>query len=141
MAVVVRRSWPAPNYGTEHAAMFDVLRADGANVHPMVETVDPPALILTWSDMKATPGNACFATVRPQVICVAGRITPEAGTDLLLQLERYVLARVDWPFETVTAPQILTVSSVDYLTSRITYSVPARLDRVDAGWPEPAPEL
>jgi hypothetical protein len=120
-----------------------VLLAPEADTDPyvltdVVDSLTPPALMLGWDDpwLEAGAGRAtmgpCLYTARMQITCVAGRLEPGAGIDVLEQLVSLVLDRMRsdgyrWPLDRVSAPLQRDLSGVTYLVADVIYAVPTAL--------------
>jgi len=122
-----------------------VLLAPEADTDPyvltdVVDSLTPPALMLGWDDPWLQAGIAngiatmgpCLYTARLQVTCVAGRLEPGAGVDVLEGLVSFVLARMredpnPWPLDRVSAPLQRDLSAVTYLVADVIYAVPTAL--------------
>lgn len=105
--------------------------ADGdPEVHVnLVDSLEPPALMLTWADPWLTPGNATYQTGRLSVVAVAGRLEPGAGIETLETLVQSTLRRLladpgDWPLDAVGGPRVFTIGNINYLAARIVLRVP-----------------
>lgn len=102
----------------------------------VVDSLEPPALVVDQGDPWLTPGQQqvqtfgpCLYTARVQIVCIAGRLEPGAGVDVLETLETYVLQRMradtyDWPLEQVSGRGQYDLAGVTYLAATITYLVP-----------------
>ena len=110
------------------------------NVHTdVVDSLDPPALMLTWDEPWLSAGASeratmgpCLWTARLAVMCVAGRLEPGPGVAKLEQLVGYTVGRFQqdvysWPFAGCTAPRIVEIAGVRYLAARLTYAVPVTI--------------
>lgn len=100
-----------------------------------VDSLVPPALMLDWDDPWLEPGaglttlGPCLWTARLVVICIAGRLEPGSGVDVLEQLVVHVVTRLkadpySWPLEGVSAPLQRDLGGVSYLAANVTYAVP-----------------
>lgn len=110
---------------------------DRVNVHLSIEAVDPPGLLLVWEQPWLLPEGFCNGWAYPAVLCVAGRISPDAGVEMLDRLTAFVLGRLGkkWPWDRVNAPQITQIAGVDYLTCRVVLRVPVSWRMGEADWP------
>lgn len=102
----------------------------------VVDSLEPPALVVDQGDPWLTPGQQqittfgpCLYTARLHIICIAGRLEPGAGVDVLEQLEKYVLERMradtyQWPLEQISGRGQYDLAGVTYLAATITYLVP-----------------
>jgi hypothetical protein len=95
----------------------------------LVDSLEPPCLMLGWGEPWLTPDTACLYTGRLVVTCVAGRLVPGAGVATLELLVNDTLGRLRadsgaWPTDTVSGPRVFTIGGVNYLAARITLRVP-----------------
>jgi hypothetical protein len=95
----------------------------------LVDSLNPPALMLGWGEPWLTPETACLRTGRLVTTCVAGRLVPGSGIEVLEELVDYTLGRLAadsgaWPLDTISGPRQFTVGNVNYLAARITLRVP-----------------
>jgi len=95
----------------------------------LVDSIEPPALMLGWGEPWLTPDTACLRTGRLVVTCVAGRLMPGEGVAMLEQLVEYVLGRLvadggAWPLDSVSGPRVFTIANVSYLAARVVLRVP-----------------
>jgi hypothetical protein len=106
----------------------------------VVDSLEPPALMLLWEDPWLVPGGSagpvmgpCVWTARLLVLCVAGRLEPGPGVETLERLVSHVVTRLrddpayTWPPATALAPRIFDIGGVPYLGARVTYTVPASI--------------
>jgi hypothetical protein len=100
-----------------------------------VDSLEPPALVIEWDDpwleagVGLTTMGPCLYTARLQITCVAGRLDPGSGIDVLDQLVAYVLRRMRsdpyrWPLDRVSAPLQRDLAGVTYLAADVVYAVP-----------------
>lgn len=103
-----------------------------------VDSLTPPALLLDWADPWLEPAQTlgviggCQWTARLQVICIAGRLEPGAGVDVLEQLVTLVVARLEadpytWQLDAVSAPLQRDLAGISYLAANVVYDVPTSL--------------
>lgn len=102
----------------------------------VVDTLDPPALMLVWDDPWLEPQGTCRWWARLGVLCVADRIEPAPGVADLEQLVSYAVRRLaadgyGWGNPNVTAPRRWTIARVDYLAALVTYRLPVTLNEED----------
>ena len=95
----------------------------------LVDAIQPPALMLGWGEPWLTPDTACLRTGRLVISCVAGRLVPGAGVEVLEQLVDSTLTRLGadggpWPLDGVSGPRVFTIGNINYLAARITLRVP-----------------
>jgi hypothetical protein len=111
------------------AALDPIDDEDPVVLVDLVDSIEPPALMLGWGEPWLTPDTVCLRTGRLVVTCVAGRLVPGAGVETLEQLVEYVLGRLTsdggaWPLDSVSGPRVFTIANVNYLAARITLRVP-----------------
>ncbi|HSS09736.1 MAG TPA: hypothetical protein VLL25_07620 [Acidimicrobiales bacterium] len=63
----------------------------------------------------------CVYTARPAVICIAGRIEPGPGLEILegLVADAVVRLRQRWPIERIEIPSASDFAGITYLTARV----------------------
>ena len=110
----------APSTPTDPAVLVNV-----------VDSLEPPALMLVWGDPWLTPKSfgPCYFDAQLDVLCVAARLEPGPGVETLETLVDYVIGRLaaddySWPASTSQAPRIFRIGDVPYLAARVTYRVP-----------------
>jgi len=111
------------------AALAPVDDDDPMVLVDLVDSIEPPALMLGWGEPWLTPDTACIRTGRLVVTCVAGRLVPGSGIETLEQLVDYTLARLAtdggaWPLDAVSGPRVFVVGNINYLAARVTLRVP-----------------
>jgi len=111
------------------AALEPLTDGDPAVLVDLVDSLEPPALVLGWGEPWLTPQTSCLATGRLVVTCVATRLVPGAGVEQLEQLITYTLGRLAisggaWPLDSVSGPRVFTIANVNYLAARIVVRVP-----------------
>lgn len=130
---------PSLTLETLRPTIVDVLRGDdpAANVQLSVESVEPPALLLLWSEPWLEPATACNGFARPAICCVAGRIEAPDGVAMLDRLVNYTLSRIRgvWTWERTTTPDRMTMGNVDYLSCRVILRIPIMLSPEPISWP------
>jgi hypothetical protein len=103
-----------------------------------VDSLTPPALLLDWADPWLEPAHTigsmggCQWAARLQIICIAGRLEPGAGVDVLEQLVTLVVARLEadayqWTLDAVSAPLQRDLAGISYLAANVVYVVPTSL--------------
>ena len=101
----------------------------------VVDSISPPALMLVWGEPWLLPGTTngkvmgpCLYTYSLGVLCVAGRLEPGAGGDMLDQLVSHTLGRFradagySWPLARVESVRELIFGrdpGISYLTARV----------------------
>jgi len=115
------------------AALAPVDDGDPTVLVDLVDSIEPPALMIGWGEPWLTPDTSCIRTGRLVVTCVAGRLVPGAGIEMLEQLVTYTLGRLTvagagtWPLDPATGisgPRVFTVGGIQYLAARITIRTP-----------------
>lgn len=111
------------------AALAPATDTDPEVLVDLVDAIEPPALMLGWGEPWLTPDTACLQTGRLVTTCVAGRLVPGAGIEMLESLVHYTLDRLAldggaWPLDTVSGPRVFTVGNINYLAARVTLRVP-----------------
>jgi len=123
------------------AALAPVADTDPMVFVDAVDSLTPPALLLDWADPWLEPAHsigairACQWTARLQIICIAGRLEPGAGVDLLEQLVSLTVARLEadpytWTLDSVSAPLQRDLAGISYLAANVVYAVPTSLREV-----------
>jgi hypothetical protein len=113
------------------AALAPAEDSDPEVLMSLVDTLEPPALMLGWGEPWLLPETACLRTGRLVVTCVAGRLVPGEGVAVLEELVGSTLARLaadparnPWPLDSVSGPRVFTIGNVNYLAARVTLRVP-----------------
>lgn len=108
------------------AVLAPVADTDPAVLADLVDSIDPPALMLGWGEPWLDPMGACRENGRLVVTAVAGRLVPGAGVAVLEELVAFALGRLRsdpaggaWPLEQVSGPRVFTIGGVNYLAARI----------------------
>lgn len=107
------------------AALAPVADSDPNVLVDLVDSLEPPALMLGWGEPWLQPETACLQLGRLVVTCVAGRLDPGAGVAALEELIAYTLGRLEaaaepWPLDSVGGPRVFTIGGINYLAARIT---------------------
>lgn len=111
------------------AALAPVTGSDPDVLTSLVDTIEPPALMIGWGDPWLQPDTSCFAQGRLVVTAVAGRLAPGDGVATLEALVAYVLGRLrsdpssSWPLDSVSGPRMFVMAKTNYLAARITVRV------------------
>jgi hypothetical protein len=103
-----------------------------------VDSLTPPALLLDWADPWLEPAHTLGSigasqwTARLQVICIAGRLEPGAGVDVLEHLVTLTVARLEadpyaWTLDSVSAPLQRDLAGISFLAANVVYAVPTTL--------------
>jgi len=109
------------------ALLAPMLDTDPNVLSSLVDTIEPPALMLGWGEPWMEPDTACFRRGRVIVTCVAARLAPGEGLATLETLVDYTTTRVagdpSFNFEMTTGPRVFLVGKVNYLACRMLYGV------------------
>jgi hypothetical protein len=110
------------------AVLAPVADTDPDVLVSLVDTLEPPALMIGWGDPWLEPGTSCFHTGRMVVTAVAGRLVPGEGVARLEDLVAYTLDRLKadtgaWPLISVSGPRVFTMAKTNYLAARVTVRV------------------
>lgn len=110
------------------AALAPVADADPTVLVSLVDTIEPPALMLGWGDPWLEPNTSCVAQGRLVITAVASRLSPGEGVAKLEDLVAYVLGRLKtdggaWPLVSVGGPRVFVMARTNYLAVRITVRV------------------
>jgi hypothetical protein len=125
--------------GTGALALQDVRARMAAALAPVADgdppvwqpsdSLDPPALMLLYDDPWLTPLTmGCLYECRLEVRCVASRLEPEPGFDMLDALAVYALTRIDqdaypWTLVTASAARVFRLADIPLLFSSLVYRV------------------
>jgi len=131
-----------PTTGTLSIANARLLAADAlapiADDDPevltnLVDAVAPPVLMVGWGDpwIEASPATMGATLYRARLVvwCIAGRLEPGPGVEMLERLVGYTFDRLNaspypWGLPTASAPRVFPVGGLDYLGSQVAYLVP-----------------
>lgn len=107
------------------AALAPVTDGDPDVLTSLVDSIEPPALMLGWADPWLEPDTACITRGRLVITAVSSRMAPGEGVATLESLVRYVLGRLRdnpgvWPLDSVSGPRVFTIAKTNYLAVRIT---------------------
>lgn len=88
-----------------------------------VDAVEPPAYLLRWGpDPWLTVDTHCMFRAQLEVLCIAGRLTPEANYPILETIVDSAAAALDVarlrPYQ-VLSPAPLEVAQITYLAARM----------------------
>lgn len=121
-------------------ALAPVADDDPAVLTSLVDSLDPPALMVGWDDpwlqpLPPTMGGQLW-NARLVVWAVAARLEPGEGVADLERLVSYAIARLQadsypWGLPTVTAPRVFTIGAIDYLAARISFGPPVTTNPED----------
>ena len=91
----------------------------------LVDSIEPPALMLGWGEPWLEPLTHCNRTAQMVITCVAGRLVPGDGIAQLESLIDYTLDRLTSEFGLVdvSGPRVFTIANVNYLAARVTVRV------------------
>jgi len=122
------------------AALAPVSDGD-PDVHvSLVDALHPPALMLGWADpwlsAQPRPSNRVL-DARLAVWCVAGRLEPGPGVEVLEGLVALVIDRLradgyPWGIPMVQAPRAFPMGNVDYIAAQVVYTVPVSTSETEA---------
>jgi len=110
--------------------------ADPAVLVDLVDSVQPPALMLEWSDPwvveRSISGVHGLYDAQLNVLCIAGRIEPGPGVSTLEALIAYVLNRLQadahsWALSASQAPRRFDINGVPLLGARLGFRVPIQI--------------
>lgn len=140
MSVAVAGAMTVADVRPRAAAALEPDAGDELTVHTdYPEAVVPPALILLWDEPWLEPGvpqgrtfGPCLWRAHLIVWCVAGRLEPGPGVDVLERLVAFTLERLQadpypWPPASVQAPRVWTIANVPLLGARVALEVPVSL--------------
>jgi hypothetical protein len=110
------------------AVLAPIQDSDPYVQNSLVDSIEPPALLLGWGEPWLEPMGLCGQTGRIVVTCVSSRIVPGTGLATLEWLVDFVLGRVkgdqpNWTLETVSGPRIFLIAKTNYLACRIQFTV------------------
>jgi hypothetical protein len=110
------------------AVLAPVADTDPDVLVSLVDTIEPPALMIGWGDPWLEPGTSCFTNGRMVVTAVAGRLVPGEGVARLEDLVAYTLDRLKadtgaWPLVSVSGPRVIEMAKTRYLAARVTVRV------------------
>lgn len=112
------------------ATLAPMIDSDPTVLVDLVDSLEPPALMLGWGDPWLEPAQtSCLRQGRLVVTAVAGRLVPGAGVETLENLIDYTLKRLAadvgaWPDDGVSPPRVFIIGNINYLAARITLRVP-----------------
>jgi hypothetical protein len=94
----------------------------------LVDSIEPPALMLGWGEPWLEPSTACLRSARMVITCVAARLDPGEGIATLEQLVAFTLDRLaadtaQWPLDNVSGPRVFIIAKTNYLAARVTVRV------------------
>jgi len=107
------------------AALAPVASTDPDVLVSLVDSIEPPALMIGWGDPWIEPDTVCFMRGRLVITAVAARMAPGEGVAKLEDLVNYVLGRLRadtgaWPLEQVAQPRAFLMAKTNYIASQIT---------------------
>jgi hypothetical protein len=110
------------------AVLAPVADTDPDVLVSLVDTIEPPALMLGWGEPWLEPATVCFATGRMVITCVAARLSPGDGVAQLEDLVAHTLGRLAadsgaWPLVDVSGPRVFVIGKTTYLAARVTVRV------------------
>jgi hypothetical protein len=95
----------------------------------LVDSIEPPALMIGWDNPWMEPDTSCLSVARIAITAVSGRMHPGAGIESLERLVTYTLQRLrdggpqQWPLISVGGPRVFTIAKTNYLAARISVRV------------------
>jgi hypothetical protein len=111
------------------AVLAPVADSDPNVTLSLVDSIEPPALMLGWGEPWIIPAETfCLGQARAVITCVAARLAPGAGQETLEGLVAYVLQRIgtdpsNWNLESVTGPRVFPMAKTAYLAARVSVLV------------------
>ena len=110
------------------AVLAPVASTDPDVLVSLVDSIEPPALMIGWGDPWLEPDTSCLQKGRLTITAVAGRLVPGEGVAKLEDLVGYVLGRLradtgPWPLDSVSGPRVFTMAKTNYLAARISVRV------------------
>jgi hypothetical protein len=110
------------------AALAPAVDSDPSVLVSLVDTIEPPALMIGWGDPWLAPNTPCLTKGRLVITAVAARMSPGEGVAKLEDLVSYVLGRLaadpsPWPLDAVSGPRVFPMARTNYLAARITVRV------------------
>jgi hypothetical protein len=104
---------------------------DDWTVHSLpVDSLQPPAFLLVWSDLWLAPATHCTYTARLDVVAVSNRVDVEPGVETLESLVEQAFTRLaagGLPAVQASRPGPYTVAGLTFLSSRLTLNHPVQL--------------
>jgi hypothetical protein len=106
-----------------------VENSDPAVLVSLVDSIQPPALMIGWGEPWLDSLTTCKARGRLVITCVASRLVPGEGIAILENLVAYALDRIAgdsidlWAVDNVTGPRVFSFAKTVYLACRITLTV------------------
>lgn len=101
---------------------------DGWNVQPtLVDSITPPAYVLTWGDPWMAPQTHCIWQTRLVVVAISHRTDIATGVEVLEQLVETALSRLTTaglPSISASAPGPWRHGGINYQASRLTVIQP-----------------
>lgn len=110
------------------AVLTPVADTDPTVLTNLVDTIEPPALMIGWGENWLEPDTACMLRGELVITAVAGRLVPGEGVTRLEDLVEYTLGRLSadlgkWPIVGVSGPRVFPVARTNYIAARITVRV------------------
>jgi hypothetical protein len=119
------------------AALAPASEADPVVLEDLVDSVQPPALMLIWNDpwlmLRTVAGGQGIFEASLTVLCLAGRVEPGPGIETLEQLVSHTLGRLQadaysWPLQASQAPRVFEIGNIPLLGARLTFRVPVSMN-------------
>lgn len=106
------------------AVLAPVADSDPTVLVSLVDTIEPPALMLGWGDPWLEPDTSCLTQGRMVITAVASRLVPGEGVAQLERLVAFTLDRLaaegtTWPLDSVSGPRVIAMAKTNYLAARI----------------------
>jgi hypothetical protein len=110
------------------ALLAPILDTDPNVLSSLVDTIEPPALMLGWGEPWEEPDTSCFRRGRVIVTCVGSRLVPGEGLAMVETLVDYTHNHVEhvdptFLFELTTGPRVFQMGNTKYLAARMLYGV------------------
>lgn len=99
----------------------------------LVDSLEPPVLMLGWDDPWLAASGNCRFVARLAVWCIAARLEPGPGVEVLERLVSYTVERLkadfySWGNPEVSAPRVMPVGNLEYISARVVYTVPVTIN-------------
>jgi hypothetical protein len=110
------------------AVLAPVLEGDPTVLTDLVDSITPPALMISWGEPWMTFQTPCFNNAQLVVTAVGSRLVPGAGQAQVEALVDYTITRIrldspNWSLTTVSGMRVFPIAQTNYLASRITLQV------------------
>lgn len=106
------------------AVLAPIADTDPPVLTSVVDSLEPPALMLGWGEPWLEPRTSCAFEANLTVWAVAARLMPGEGIATLEELVAHTLGRLGdqpgaWPLESVSGPRVFTIGGTAYIASQI----------------------